>query len=521
MQRASIGSDVLAAEAIRSSRGVRFGAGFAPARALVSCLLVAGFALGAAGAGAQTPAGAPNTVGPTASGAAPVASTAPGPQAVAGEVVGEVVFAQGAITAQRGSEPPRFLVQGDALVRGEVISTGARGFAQVALKDGTRLSLRPNTRFNVSGYSQRPGEENLAMDLLRGGLRAISGLISKAGPDRMRVQAGTATIGVRGTEFDARLCEGDCAAEQQRTGGAARGLAQERVVARVARLNGSASALDAKGVSRALAQDAALFEGETVRTAAGSSAVLAFRDQSVLTVAPASELRLENVRVGASPTEGAFVVRLLTGGLRMLTGQIARANPRAVRVQTATATIGVRGTEFDVVLALHCVAGVCTPSTFTEVRAGTILLSLPGGPEIEVPAGLAGLLNPKVGVPQVLKTLPAGVPLGETVPLPGTIRIDFKTLFSVISATEVPPGLYVAVSSGNVALQSEDGLIDLGPSEAAALLQGQGRPVRLQAVPVFILNDPVPRPDAPGGGARMLQLMGVGREAGSTACEVR
>ena len=249
--------------------------------------------------------------------------------------------------------------------------------------------------------------------------------------------------------------------------------------------------------------------------------MLAFRDQSVLTVAPASELRLENVRVGASPTEGAFVVRLLTGGLRLLTGQIARVNPRAVRVQTSTATIGVRGTEFDVVLALHCVAGVCTPSTFTEVRAGTITLALPGGQEIEVPAGLAGLLNPKAGPPQVLKTLPAGVPLGDSVPLPGSIKIDFETLFSVSSATEIPPGLYVAVTSGNVSLQGEDGVVDLGPSEAAALVRGQNRPVRLQAVPVFILNDPVPRPGAPAEGARMLPLMGVGREAGSTACEVR
>jgi hypothetical protein len=265
------------------------------------------------------------------------------------EVVGEVLFAQGAITAQRGTESPRFLVQGDPLVRGETISTGARGFAQLALRDGTRLSLRPNTRFNVTGYSQQSGSENLAMELLRGGLRAISGLISKAGPDRMRVQTGTATIGVRGTEFDARLCQGDCAAEQRATGGVARGLAQERVVARVARLNGSASAVDAKGATRALAQDAALFEGETVRTASGSSAVLAFRDQSVLTVAPASELRLENVRVGATPAEGTFVVRLLTGGLRLLTGQIARANPRAVRVQTSTATIGVRGRRLHAV----------------------------------------------------------------------------------------------------------------------------------------------------------------------------
>jgi hypothetical protein len=491
---------------LRSALGRRTAAG------LPAFLLLAGLWLPAAGALAQP--------GPVAPPAASTAVVAGSPAASAAEVVGEVLFAQGAITAERAGEPPRFLVPGDSLARGDVISTGARGFAQLALKDGTRLSLRPNTRFNVTGFSQQPGSENLAMELLRGGLRAISGLISKAGPDRMRVQAGTATIGVRGTEFDARLCEGDCAAEQ-RAGGTARGLAQERVVARVARLNGTASAADAKGAVRALAQDAALFEGETVRTAAVSSVVLAFRDQSVMTVAPASELRLESVRVGASATEGSFVVRLLTGGLRLITGQIARANPRAVRVQTSTATIGVRGTEFDVVLALHCVAGVCTPSTFTEVRAGTITMALPGGQEIEVPAGLAGLLDPKTASPQVLKSLPAGVSLGDTAPLPGTIRIDFKSLFSVTSASEVPPGLYVAVTSGNVSIQGGEGVIDLGPSEAAALLQGQGRPVRLQAVPVFILNDPVPRPDAAGNSGRMLPLLGIGPDAGAAACEVR
>jgi hypothetical protein len=189
-----------------ANRGVR-------GRLLSRLVEAAAFVLvvSAAAAWAQ-PAATPGTVVP-----ASPAATAATPIAGAQEVVGEVLFAQGAITAQRGTETPRFLVQGDPLVRGEVISTGARGFAQLALKDGTRLSLRPNTRFNVTGYSQQAGSESLAMELLRGGLRAVSGLISKAGPDRMRVQTGTATIGVRGTEFDARLCQGDCAAEQRAT----------------------------------------------------------------------------------------------------------------------------------------------------------------------------------------------------------------------------------------------------------------------------------------------------------------
>ena len=48
-----------------------------------------------------------------------------------------------------------------------------------------------------------------------GGLRAVTGLISKAGPDRVRLVTPTATVGIRGTEFDARLCGPECRLEAQ------------------------------------------------------------------------------------------------------------------------------------------------------------------------------------------------------------------------------------------------------------------------------------------------------------------
>ncbi|MFO0520733.1 MAG: FecR domain-containing protein [bacterium] len=452
---------------------------------------------------------------------APSAPASAGAGAAPEASVGEVTFAQGAVSAQRKGEPARFLIQGDAIGQGEVISTSARGFAQIGLRDGTRMTLRPNTQFAVTQFSQRPGEENIAMQLLRGGLRAITGLVSKAGPDRLRLQTSTATIGVRGTGFDARLCEGECRTEQRAARAAPQALPQESVIARIGAISGSAVAINATGTPRPLTLDAALFTGETVRTAAGSWVVLAFRDRSVITLSAASDLRLEDVRFRPQqPGQESFVVRLLTGGLRALTGQIAARNPRSVRFQTTTATIGVRGTGLDMRLAEHCIASECSPqSTFAFVWSQSIVFFVDPA-EVDIPLDRAGVFNP--GTRQVL--LLEAVPdffRNETAPRPDQVKIDFERLFALAAFEDAPPGLYVGVRDGNVSLLGPDGVVDLGPLESGFLGEGSRRPVRFASLPAFLFNDPFPTPDIPGSKVRVLPLIGLGREAGSTACEVR
>jgi hypothetical protein len=441
--------------------------------------------------------------------------------AAAADAVGEVTFAQGAVSAQRPGEPSRFLIQGDAIGRNDVISTSARGFAQIGLRDGTRMTLRPNTQFAVTQFSQQKGEENLAMQLLRGGLRAITGVISRAGPDRVRLQTTTATIGVRGTEFDARLCAGECRAEQRAAQLAPKALPQSAVVARVASMAGGAVAINAAGQTRALALDAALFNGDTVRTGAASNVVLAFRDRSVITVIAGSELRIEDVRFQPQqPDQESFVVRLLTGGLRALTGQIAARSPRSVRFQTSTATIGVRGTGLDARIAQHCVALVCTEqSTYVFVWNRSVVFVL-DPVDFEVPTDRAGVFNPGSRLAFLLDNVPAFF-TDETAPRPDQVKIDFERLFALADGSDGAPGLYVGVRDGNVSLFGPDGVIDLGPFESGFLGDGSVRPVRFVNLPAFLFNDPFPTPDIPGSKVRLLPLIGLGSEAGSTACEVR
>ena len=104
-----------------------------------------------------------------------------GSSAIAQEV-GQITYVQGIASAQRLGGEARFLGQGDSVMQGEVINTSERGYAVVALKDGSRITVRSNSAFAVGALNQQPGNENLALNLLRGGLRVFTGLISKARP---------------------------------------------------------------------------------------------------------------------------------------------------------------------------------------------------------------------------------------------------------------------------------------------------------------------------------------------------
>ena len=136
-------------------------------------------------------------------------------------------------------EDARFVQKGDPLHQGDVISTSARGFAVIALRDGTKITLRPSTTFAIEKFSHGASEESALFRLLRGGMRAFTGLISKRNPQGMQVTSRTATMGIRGTSFDARQCEGDCAEELKTQRGKPPAIPVQ-IVARIASIQGGA-----------------------------------------------------------------------------------------------------------------------------------------------------------------------------------------------------------------------------------------------------------------------------------------
>ncbi len=464
--------------------------------------------------------------------------------------VGEVVFVQGIANAQKPGEEARFLGKGDPIRQGELVSTGGRGFAVIGLKDGTRMTLRPNTGFAVDDLSLDSGRENLAMRLIKGGLRAITGVIGKRNPNGVRLDSVTATIGIRGTEFDARLCGAECAREDQyprsRAPVAASG---EPLVARVVQLGGSATAVGRDGQGRTLLEGAPLYNGESVRTAPGAHAVLAFRDQSKLTLTPDTDFKLEDVRFsGAQAEQGSFVVRLLRGGLRAVTGLVGRRNPSAVSIHTVVATIGIRGTGVDVRIAGHCTGGgggaaaappgkgkrgkggagakagggqaCASDAAFAYVWDGAVNLA-GGGKEVLVEKERAAVFNPRAAAPESLAAVPAFF-VDERSPRPDRVPVDFSRLFGAVRMDDHPAGLYVGVRSGAVRMTVGTESVDLGPFEAGYLGEGGNVPVRMEPLPGFLFNDPYPTPDELNPRTlRLIELLSPGGQPGEGICEIR
>ena len=91
--------------------------------------------------------------------------------------------------------------------------------------------------------------------------------------------------------------------------------------------------------------------GDRVRTGAASNAQIRLTDESIIALRPDTEFVFAEYRYAGREdgTERAFF-RLLKGGLRTITGLVGRRNHHTYGIETATATIGIRGTHYVLML---------------------------------------------------------------------------------------------------------------------------------------------------------------------------
>jgi hypothetical protein len=89
----------------------------------------------------------------------------------------------------------------------------------------------------------------------------------------------------------------------------------------------------------------AVFQNETITTDEKGVGQFQFNDQTKLAVGPGSTIVLDNFIYDSTTSKGKVVVNLTAGALRFITG---KADHNAYEIVTPTATIGVRGTVFDV-----------------------------------------------------------------------------------------------------------------------------------------------------------------------------
>ncbi len=116
-----------------------------------------------------------------------------------------VQFLSGTLHVQRPDGTVKLLAEKSELAAGDVVTTERDSYAQVKFTDGGQVTLRPQTQARIDAYSfseAQPEKDGFAISLLKGGLRAVTGLIGKRGDrDAYRLRTATATVGIRGTDF--------------------------------------------------------------------------------------------------------------------------------------------------------------------------------------------------------------------------------------------------------------------------------------------------------------------------------
>ncbi len=399
---------------------------------------------------------------------------------------------------------PTILARGSSLQEGDAINTTRNSTVRLQFTDGGETVIRPESTLVVQKYQfqkESPAQDNMLLRLIKGGIRALTGAIGKRGnADAYQLRANTATVGIRGTDFSVRLCQQDC----NETGDAKHRNSAAPVAARAVQVRGVAKVSHGGGGWVTLSEGQALYNGDVLQTQLDSHVVLVFSDGARITVNPSSQMGISeyaNVAPSgnaANKSLGSMIIELFKGGLRFATGLIGKSNPEKVKVRTATATIGIRGTVFDVVCAPGSSADSataadlgdmpCEESLFAQTREGTITLTGSQGESVVLPTGQSGRVNGPERPARALQVSPDYFRTLST-PEPEKVPVNLEGLFGLETTPDTSDGVLLTVHDGRVVLaQAEkDILLDAGESAFA------GRaviPVRLQSVPPILDRDP-------------------------------
>ncbi|MEG3756671.1 FecR family protein [Pseudoalteromonas carrageenovora] len=124
---------------------------------------------------------------------------------------GKTILARGAVVATDAtSEQQRSLKRRDTVYGVDKITTGEKSKAQFSMSDGGLIALKENSVLNIANYEFDAGTQqgSASIELIKGGLRSISGVIKKNGGS-YNVKTPVGSIGIRGTHFELQLVDGD------------------------------------------------------------------------------------------------------------------------------------------------------------------------------------------------------------------------------------------------------------------------------------------------------------------------
>ncbi|HEY0665657.1 MAG TPA: FecR family protein [Gallionella sp.] len=120
-------------------------------------------------------------------------------------IAGHAQFVNGSVQITNAAGQTRALQKGDVVHESDTVTTAKGASAQIRMRDDGMIAIRPDSRLKFDSFvftGKIDGNEKSFFTLLRGGFRAITGLIGKKNKENYRISTTAATIGIRGTDHE-------------------------------------------------------------------------------------------------------------------------------------------------------------------------------------------------------------------------------------------------------------------------------------------------------------------------------
>lgn len=181
---------------------------------------------------------------------------------------------------------------------------------------------------------------------------------------------------------------------------------------------GEVRIMGSDGQTRAAERGAELREGDTIVTASNALAQLRMADGGQMSVRADTEMKLDRFSyMGKDDRQATFLASIVKGGLRVITGLMVQQNRAGYAIRTPSATMGVRGTHFELVHVLQPLPEL-QPGTYNRVYDGVTSIENRGGTMLLVNRDQTAFIAlPGNMAPQIV--LPPQAIFGRPTPVPG------------------------------------------------------------------------------------------------------
>jgi len=160
-----------------------------------------------------------------------------------------------------------------------------------------------------------------------------------------------------------------------------------------------------------------LREGDEVLTDGAGEAVVSFEDGARMAVRADSVVTITELKLKGVPEKRRKSIKTVKGSLRYISGRYGKR--QYIAFQTNTATIGVRGTDIEIVVVEEPV-GEDLAGTYLKVNRGAATLQALDGTRVDVDPGEVAF----GGEPDLMPRGPGGVkrPAGRKLQSPGALN---------------------------------------------------------------------------------------------------